>query len=445
MRSPRIPRRRDPASPQLRGGFKPGDPVEVLPDEPGLRGAHFAAVVVESNSKPRTYTVDYDALVESDGSDRPLRETVPARCVRPRPPPLRAPAPAPGAPPAEHAAVDALIDDAWWIGVALAPRAAGDGKVTVCFQETREVMEFDAGSVRPHLEWVAGEWLSPDSMEIPKTMPYTKGTQIEVAKLEDDSVIAWLPAVVAKTIWKNNLLVEYTVSKRDGTALSEEIVNVKHVRPCPPHASTISFHINDEVEAFQGDGWWLGVITEVHPELRCTFKSAHSGEVQLNQKLLRLQYDWVDGQWKQESQNVSKVKFTRGVKVEVSSDDEGFRGAWFEGTIIKSVNGKFVVEYATLKDEDEISPLTEPVEARHIRPSPPHIPVTNGFKLLDEVDAFCNDGWWVGVISKVISDQRYTVYFRPWKEEMEFEHEQLRLHYDWIGGRWMRASPALEM
>jgi hypothetical protein len=93
------------------------------------------------------------------------------------------------------------------------------------------------------------------------------------------------------------------------------------------------------------------------------------------------------------------------------------------------------VEYATLKDDDETSPLTEAVEARHIRSCPPPIPVSNGFKLLDEVYAFCNDGWWVGVISKVIGEQKYTVYFRPRKEEMEFDHEQLRLHCDWMGGR----------
>ncbi|PVH61730.1 hypothetical protein PAHAL_3G107200 [Panicum hallii] len=42
--------------------------------------------------------------------------------------------------------------------------------------------------------------------------------------------------VVAKTFWKNNLLVEYTVSNSDGTALPEEIVDVKHVRRCPPQA-----------------------------------------------------------------------------------------------------------------------------------------------------------------------------------------------------------------
>ena len=119
-------------------------------------------------------------------------------------------------------------------------------------------------------------------------VPYTKGMTIEVSKLVDNSVVAWLPAFVVKTFWKSNLLVDYTVSNSDGTALPEEIVDVKHVRPCLPQASAISFCINDEVEAFQGGGWWLGVITDVHPELKCTFKSAHLGvEVQWSQKLLR--------------------------------------------------------------------------------------------------------------------------------------------------------------
>ena len=60
--------------------------------------------------------------------------------------------------------------------------------------------------------------------------------------------------------------------------------------------------INDEVEAFQGDCWWLGVITNVLPEFKYTFKSTHLGtEVEVNQKFLRLRYDWVGDQWEQES------------------------------------------------------------------------------------------------------------------------------------------------
>lgn len=163
MRPPRTPRRRDAASPQKAGAFNPGDPVEVLAYEPGLRGAHFAAVVVGPSTKPRGYSVEYEALVESEGSDRKLREAIQTRSLRPRPPPLRAPAS--GEAPAVHAAVDALHDDAWWLGVALGG-ADGAGKVKVCFPETRDVMEFDAADVRPHLEWVDGEWCSPDSMVV---------------------------------------------------------------------------------------------------------------------------------------------------------------------------------------------------------------------------------------------------------------------------------------
>ncbi|RLM98320.1 hypothetical protein C2845_PM06G07990 [Panicum miliaceum] len=283
-----------------------GGPVEVVPDETGLRGAHYAAVVVARSTKPRGYTVEYDALVESEGSDRPLREVVPARILRPRPPPRWTPAP--GLAPVEHDAVDALFDDAWWLGVDLGG-ADGDGKVRVCFPETREVMEFNAADVRPHLEWVNGSFLKRSAkgmVAMTEAVPYTEGMKIEVSKLEDNSVVAWLPAVVAKTFWKNNLLVEHTVSNSDGTALPEEIVDVKHVRPCPPQASAISFCINDEVEAFQGGGWWLGVITDVHPELKYTFKSEHLGvEVQLSEKLLRPRYDWVYGPWKQESEDTA--------------------------------------------------------------------------------------------------------------------------------------------
>lgn len=425
--------------------FPSGEVVEVLPDEQPYRAAHLAAVVKSYDPDLRSYAVEYGSLAASSSgtSGRPLPPgVVPASQVRPRPPPPSLAA----SPPAEHAAVDALRDGAWWLGVALLGGGRAHGRVAVCFPETREVVEFDAADVRPHLEWVAGEWRSPEDLETSKRTPYKKGTQVEVSKLEDNSVIAWFPGVVAKTIWKDNLLVDYTSSKSDGSSLCSEIVEMRHIRPCPPRTSAICFSVNDDVEGFQGDGWWPGMIIEVHPELKYTFKLANSGkDLQLDQKALRLRYDWVDGQWEKVSQNWLQTEFAKGSRVEVSSNDEGFRGAWFQGTVLKSVGHKYLVEYDALKAEDETTPLTETIGEEHIRPSPPDIPVSNGFKFLDEVDAFCNDGWWVGVISKVISDQKCMVYFKSYKEENEFGREQLRLHCDWVGGRWMRISPALEM
>ncbi|CAL4895844.1 unnamed protein product [Urochloa decumbens] len=310
-------RTRQRRSPEPGETFSPGDPVEVVPDEPGLRGAHFAAVVVARSTRPSGYTVEYEALVvvESEGSDRPLREVVPARSLRPRPPP-RWPS---KEEPLEHAPVDARLDDAWWLGVSLGG-ADESGKVRVCFPDTREVMEFDAADVRPHLEWDNGGWKqrSAHGMEMPENMPYTEGMQIEVSKLEDNSVVAWLPAVVVKTFWRSNLLVEYTSSKSDGTAIPGEIVGMQHVRPIPQQASAISFCVNDEVEAFQGDGWWLGVITDVHPGLKYTFKFAHLGvAIKLSQKSLRLRYEWVDGLWKQKPQSTTPESSPRPPRASV--------------------------------------------------------------------------------------------------------------------------------
>jgi Agenet domain len=134
------------------------------------------------------------------------------------------------------------------------------------------------------------------------------------------------------------------------------------------------------------------------------------------------------------------MKFPNGMLVEVSSDEEGFRGAWFVATIIRPVGTAFCVQYHNLKTDDETALLQETVDPVHIRPVPPEACWPNSFRLLEEVDAYCNDGWWAGVVSKVLGKNRCVVYFRQWKEEMEFKHDELRPHFDWVGGRWIRAS-----
>lgn len=133
--------------------------------------------------------------------------------------------------------------------------------------------------------------------------------------------------------------------------------------------------------------------------------------------------------------------FSEGVLVEVSSDEEGFLGAWFAATIIKTIgSSKFLIEYKCLRTEDDTEFLREEVDTLHIRPYPPETMVVDRFHLLEEVDALYNDGWWVGVISKVFGQRSYIVYFRGTNEEMEFDHSDLRLHQDWIDGKWVRAS-----
>lgn len=134
----------------------------------------------------------------------------------------------------------------------------------------------------------------------------------------------------------------------------------------------------------------------------------------------------------------SKAKFKVGTLVEVKSDDEGYHGSWFTAVIVGSLGeDKFLIEYQTLKSEDEAQPLKEKTEASHLRPCPPDIQRVDRFKLFEKVDAWYNDGWWVGLVSRVLDGLKYAVYFWTTNEELEFGHFSLRPYQEWIHGKWV--------
>lgn len=142
-------------------------------------------------------------------------------------------------------------------------------------------------------------------------------------------------------------------------------------------------------------------------------------------------------------------------QVEVSSDEEGFTGAWYVATILKSpcssrknpAKGKskvFVMYHTLLSDNDENEPLTEFVDASYIRPLPPPPDIDQSYEPNDVVDAFHRDGWWKAVVTKVevleekSNSKRYTVIFENPPEQFDFCPAELRFHWDWINGRWVR-------
>lgn len=136
-----------------------------------------------------------------------------------------------------------------------------------------------------------------------------------------------------------------------------------------------------------------------------------------------------------------QLKFPNGMKVEVKSDEYGYEGSWFSAVIIDSLgNDKYLVEYLTLKTEDQNAFLREEAYASFIRPRPPLVRCVHCYELLDNVDAWYNDGWWIGKIIKVLDGWRYAVYFGTTNEILEFEHNDLRLHREWINGKWVTAS-----
>ncbi|KAL3814622.1 hypothetical protein ACJIZ3_015890 [Penstemon smallii] len=120
--------------------------------------------------------------------------------------------------------------------------------------------------------------------------------------------------------------------------------------------------------------------------------------------------------------------FSPGAAVEVSSDEDGLEGAWFSGTI-------------NLKDDDDDTKLLrEEVDGLRLRPSPPDVEIVDRFEALEQVEALYNDGWWVGVVAKVLKDDKYYVYFESSDEKLKFRHSDLRVHQEWINGKWVIPS-----
>ena len=138
--------------------------------------------------------------------------------------------------------------------------------------------------------------------------------------------------------------------------------------------------------------------------------------------------------------------FKKGTIVEVSSVDEGLRGSWYTATVLRSIsnkttnNYKMLVEYHNLMaDDNPNKPLREFVDAILVRPIPPRDPPSRKYRLMEDVDAFHNDGWWEGVVTKVLGSssegsRRYAVFFRCSREQIEFDASDLRLHREWVRG-----------
>lgn len=135
-------------------------------------------------------------------------------------------------------------------------------------------------------------------------------------------------------------------------------------------------------------------------------------------------------------ESIYEKTFQKGTIVEVSSEDEGLRGSWYTATVIRKISRnshKILVEYHNLMTDDAGSkPLREFVDAILIRPIPPREP-HRIFSLMEEVDAFHNDGWWEGVVTKLLEPSNYySVFFRCSREQIDFCSSDLRLHREWV-------------
>ncbi|XP_042991798.1 DUF724 domain-containing protein 2-like isoform X3 [Carya illinoinensis] len=147
-----------------------------------------------------------------------------------------------------------------------------------------------------------------------------------------------------------------------------------------------------------------------------------------------------------ESSSETKHLYSLGAEVEVTSAEPGFKGSWYLATIIDlpSVPSPKMpqmarVEYQTLLTEDGSEPLKEYVDLAFIRPSPPQQEVAaQNFEHGDVVSAYFKEGWWTGVVVRVLGDSSYRVFFENPPDVIEFGRKDLRVHLEWLGEKWVR-------
>ncbi|XP_060190327.1 protein AGENET DOMAIN (AGD)-CONTAINING P1-like [Lycium barbarum] len=147
--------------------------------------------------------------------------------------------------------------------------------------------------------------------------------------------------------------------------------------------------------------------------------------------------------FKKQSQNSKDIGFFRkGDHVEVASKEDGFLDSYYEAIVISQPFKKdYIIQYKTLLKDDLSGPLKELVTLSELRPVPPRI-TANVFSLFDQVDAFDNDGWWVGIITGKIGT-KYYVYFDTFGVECEYDESDLRAHQDWVDGQWISSKEQL--
>lgn len=295
---------------------------------------------------------------------------------------------------------------------------------------------------------------------------FKEGAKIEISSDDDGFRGSWYEGTVIKSPKRESSLVkvEYKTLMEDeaGTRRLRESLRLVQLRPRPPRENRLVFEFSDEVDAYHNDGWWEGVITQVlEGDDYAVFFRGTREQLHFKAALLRLHREWVNGMWVppldpslapdrkstppaaevETNKEVTEHIFNPGDLVEASSDERGFEDAWFVATVReKTTAGKYLIEYQRLRNDDDTGFLREEVDKVYLRPIPPDIGIVDSFLVDEKVDASYNDGWWTGVISRILKNDRYIVYFENTDEEIKFEHSDLRVHQEWRNGKWQIAS-----
>ncbi|XP_031281889.1 protein AGENET DOMAIN (AGD)-CONTAINING P1-like [Pistacia vera] len=119
--------------------------------------------------------------------------------------------------------------------------------------------------------------------------------------------------------------------------------------------------------------------------------------------------------------------------VEIHKKQKGFSGPYYTATILAAIGKtKYLVRYETRFAEDRTRLLTEAVDEADVRPLPPtNLEVSDNI-----VDAYVNDGWWVGRIVRKV-DPNYYVKLESSGNVVHCPFYKVRIHLEWEDGKWV--------
>lgn len=86
----------------------------------------------------------------------------------------------------------------------------------------------------------------------------------------------------------------------DNYAFFTETVYPEGLRPLPPHVvvSPAGFSLNQTVDAFENQGWWVTAITaKTGPDYYVVYSKTTDRDLELHCSQLRVHQEWINGQW----------------------------------------------------------------------------------------------------------------------------------------------------
>ncbi|XP_038691523.1 uncharacterized protein LOC119989856 [Tripterygium wilfordii] len=153
--------------------------------------------------------------------------------------------------------------------------------------------------------------------------------------------------------------------------------------------------------------------------------------------------------------------FKVGEKIELLCQDSGIRGCWFRCNVLQVSMKRLKVQYDDVKDAGTSGSLEEWVPASReaapdklgmrcpgrlrIRPQSPKDSSNCVFEIGAAVDAWWNDGWWEGVVTRtdIYKNDNLQIYLPGENKFLPIQRKHLRTSRDWVGDRWVdiKAKP----